>query len=173
MNCNSAHAAIQNSLDQTPTQAERLMLESHLEICAVCRQEYQALQRLTRLADRWGNRTREVSDPGEQFTAQVLSRLDTPLAPSRICVWLPLAAVLLLLFVLASVPGLNVRLPMPSLLSISDWLRANFLALPGDALAIFRVQQVSWLPAWTTTLLLGVALLNAGFCLHARQRSLS
>lgn len=173
MNCNSVHAAIQNSLDQTPTQAERLMLESHLETCAACRQEYQVLQRLTHLADRWVNRTREVSDPGEQFTAQVLSRLDTSLAPSRIRVWLPLAAVLLLLFALAWVPDLNVRLPIPSLFSISDWLRTNFLALPGDALAIFRVQHVSWLPAWATTLLLGVALLNAGFCLHARQRSLS
>jgi len=179
MNCTCAHAAIQRSLDQTPTQVERLALESHLELCEACRQEYEALRRLTSLADRWVSRTLDVSDPGEQFTAQVISRIAVRPAPSRVRVWLPLSAVLLLtavlllLVALAWGPSLSVYLPLPSLLGFSDWLRADFLALSGDALRVFRAPQVSWLSTWTTVLLIGVGLLNAGFCVHARQRSLS
>lgn len=173
MTCTLAHAAIQNSLDQTPTQAERLALEAHLEMCAACRQEYAAQRRLTWLADRWVSHSLEVFDSDEQFTAQVLSRLDARPAPSRVRAWLPLCAVLLLLFALAWVPSFAIHLPLPSPVGCSDWLRANLAALPGDALRVFRVPPVNWLPAWTTALLLGVGLLNAGFCLHARQRSFS
>ena len=175
MTCTSALLAIQNSLDQTPTQTERLTLARHLETCESCRRECEAQQRLARLTGRWIHRTLEVSDPGEQFTARVLSRLDTrPASPSFVQTWLPLVSVLaLLLFALAWVPGLAMRLSLPSSLAFTDWLRTNFLALSGDALLVFRVPNAGWLPAWATVLLCGIVLVNAGFCVHARQRSLS
>ena len=175
MTCTSALLAIQNSLDQTPTQAERLTLARHLETCEACRQEYDAQRRLAQLTGRWIHRTLEVSDPGEKFTARVLSRLDTrPASPSFVQTWLPLVSVLaLLLFALVWVPTPAVHLPLPTLLGLSGWLQTNLAALSNDALLVFRVPNASWLPAWATILLCGIALVNAGFCVHARQRSLS
>ncbi len=181
MTCDSARILLQSSFDRALPPQERTALNTHLQGCAACRTEQDAQRRLARLTGCWAARAVELSDPGEDFTVQVLSRLERPAhwersASSRLRAWLPLAALLLLLGLLPLVPGvhsLRVGLPMPSLLAVPGWLDANMTALPGAARAALWLPQATSVPSWTTLALFGVLLLNAGFYAHARQRSAS
>lgn len=181
MTCGFAKLLIHSSLDRALSQKERLALDAHEETCAACRSEHEAQRHLARLTDRWVSRTLDRSDPGEQFTAQVLSHLKTRPESSPLRLWVPLAAATLLLGALVLVPGIqgsigiqsSIEMPAQALLLLPGWLRTNLMALPGDTLAALRLPQATFLPAWTTLLLFGVILLNAGFCVYARQRSVS
>lgn len=181
MTCGFAKLLIHSSLDRALSQKERLALNTHEETCTACRSEHGTQRRLANLTDRWVSRTLDKSDPGEQFTAQVLSRLETCPLPSPLRFWLPLAVATLLLGALVLVPGAqisieiqsSIEMPAQALLLLPGWLRTNLMALPGDTLAALRLPQATFLPAWTTLLLFDVILLNAGFCVYARQRSVS
>lgn len=176
MACGQAKHTIQRSLDALLPPEERSALQVHLEGCADCRQELDAQRRLARLTNRWASRAVAAADPGEEWTAQVLARLETPPARARLQVWLALTATLLLLGALALVPGirpLSFGVTAQNVVGLPNWLQANLAALPGDAHAVLRAPSAALLPAWSTALLLGVILLNAGFCVHARQRSFS
>lgn len=176
MTCDHAKNTIQRSLDSLLPPEERSALEAHLEVCAGCRLEQDAQRRLARLTDRWVSHAIDAADPGEEWTAQVLSRLETHPAPPRLPVWLPLAAVFLLVVLLTlvpSIPHLSFGATAQNVVGLPSWLRANLAALPGDSHAVLQMPSVGWMPAWTTALLFGVFLLNAGFCVHARQRSTS
>ncbi len=187
MTCDNARMLLQSGPDGALSLPERTALNVHLELCAACRAERETQRRLARLTDQWAARAMELSDPGDAFTAQVLSRLDQdsrldhPEA-SRLRVGLPLAASLLGLGLLPLVPGGDsawAGLPMPFLSALHDlpalpgWLGASLTALPDAARAAFDPPQAAFVPAWTTAGLFGAFLLNAGFCVHARQRSAS
>ena len=175
MTCQTAEISIQKSLDGMLPQTERQALDIHLESCAACRREWDAQRRLARLSDRWISRSLAQSDPGEAFTAQVLARLETGPKPSRLSLWLPLTATLLLLTALAFVPGLptaGAGTLVRSLHGLPLWLGANLSALPGDALAMLRLPQTRVVPSWTGALLAAAIALNSMFCLYARQSAL-
>ena len=175
MTCESAETYLHQSLDEPLTQDKRLALDSHLEACAACRQEREAQRRLVHLADRWAGLALATSDPGGAFNAQVLARLDTSSKRSPLSLGLPLAATLLLLTVLAVLPG---HLGNPawslawSLYSLPHWLALNVLALPNDTLALRSLSQTALASSWLDVLLPLAMGLNAVFCLYARQSAL-
>lgn len=173
MTCTQAKAFIQKRLDETLPQPERTALDNHFALCADCRQEWEGQRRLASLTDRWLCRTQELSDPGEQFTAQVLARLEAQ-PPPRLRLWLPLTASLLLLTALVQVPG---GLPSGNGLSfltrtlqeLPGWLLANAAALPDALQSLLRLPHSVPIPAAASSWLLGIALFNGLLWLNARQ----
>jgi hypothetical protein len=175
MTCEAAETLLHQSLDAALTQPERVALESHWEVCVACRRERDAQRQMAQITGRWAEQALALSDPGDAFTAQILSRLEAP--PKHSPLWLSLlpAAAALLLAALAFLPGLPGTSASTLVLSLDrlpHWLTVNLLALPGDALALRHLPQTAFVPSWMSVLLPTVVGLNAVFCLYARQSSL-
>lgn len=172
MNCRSAEDEIQKSLDGALTPDERARLDAHVAFCTVCRRTWDEHRLLARAAGRW---TRPEDDPGDAFTAQVLARIASrpAPAPSQSLIWLPLAATILLLVLLAWLTG-----PIwPSLDTVAasarqtpGWLLTNLRGVPGDAFTAWGALTAGVpIPSWVWAALTAVTAVNGMFCVQARQ----
>lgn len=172
MNCRSAENEIQKSLDGALTPGERVRLDTHLESCAACRRAWDEGRLLARAAGRWA---RPQDDPGDAFTVQVLARIASRPAPAPVHppLWLPLAATILLLALLAWLPGLL----WPGLDTVGvaarqtpGWLLSNLRGVPADAFTIWGTLTMGVpTPSWVWAALPAVAVVNAMFCVQTRQ----
>lgn len=174
MTCRTAENIIQEALDGALSPAARGRLDAHLLSCVSCRQALESQRALARVAGRWA-RPRPEDDPGDAFNAAVLARISARRAPaaSPRLFWLPLAATVLLIALLACVPGL---LP-PGLDTVNGaarqtpgWLLANLRGVPSDASGVWGALTVG-VPfrVWVWPAFLAAVLVNAMFCLRARQ----
>ena len=177
MNCRSAEDEIQKSLDGVLTPGERARLDAHPASCAACHRAWDEQRLLARAAGRW-MRPLPADDPGDAFTAQVLGRIAArPVPTSRQPpVWLPLAATILLLTLLAWLPGLL----WPSLDTVGftarqtpGWLLSNLRGVPADAFMAWGALTTGVpVPSWVWAALPAVAVVNGMFCVQARQAHL-
>jgi len=183
MTCRTADLVIQEALDGALSPAARARLDAHLLSCAFCRQALDSQRVLGRVAGRWA-RPRPEDDPGAAFNDAVLARISARPAPApspRLLLWLPLAATMVLLVLLLSLPGL---LP-PGLNALGGaarqtpgWLLANLRGVPADASGAWGALTAGVpLHLWVWPAFLAALATNALFCVRARQadapRSLS
>lgn len=175
MNCRSAEDELQKLLDGVLTPVERARLDEHLLICRSCRRTVDAQRRLARAAGRW-IRPGPQDDPGEDFTARVLTQIAARpvVAPDLPRFWLPLAAMAVLVAIISLLP-----LPVPdfgmvgaSARLLPDWLLANLHAVPTDASGSWGMLTAGLpLPSWLWAALVGMTAVNGGFYAQARRSS--
>lgn len=174
MNCSFAEDEIQKSLDGLLTPAERERLDAHLNSCPDCRRAWDDHRRLARAAYRW-TQPAALDDPGDAFTAQVVSRIVARPEPAfaRTPFWLPLAATAILLTLLALLPSL--LLPGVDALGAAaretpSWFLTNLRGLPGAVFTTWNALTTGiHLPVWTWGVLLAMGVINGLFCVQARQ----
>ncbi len=172
MTCRSAEDEIQESLDGALSPAARARLDAHLASCAACRHAWDSHRTLARAAGRWA-RPRPSDDPGDAFNAAVLARISVRPVSTNHPLWLPLAATALLLVLLANLPGLL----WPGLETVGGaarqtpgWVLSNLRGLPADASAFWGALTAGApVPAWVWPAFLAAAVVNAMFCVRARQ----
>ena len=174
MTCRTAEEEIQKSLDGLLTPEERARMDAHLASCAACRRDWDAHRALARVAGRWV-RPGPQDDPGDAFTAAVLSRIAARpvFASSSRPLWLPLAATVFLIVLLTWLPGL--LLPGLDTVGIAarqtpGWLLSNLRGLPSDASTIWGALTAGVpVRSWVWPALLAVVAANGMFCARARQ----
>lgn len=181
MTCRAALALIEQASDAALAPRDRAGLDTHLAVCAACRRASEAHRRLSQAARRWAAPS-PADDPGAAFNARVLAQVSVRPAP-RLSAWLPLAATVAVLVVLAMLP--DPLRPSPgwpetgwlvaSARLLPGWLAANLSALPaagtglGDALLSSGSQNILQARAgWVWGVLAAAALLNAA-CAHAAR----
>ncbi len=174
MNCPDAENEMQKSLDGTLTPAEWERLDAHLASCPECRRAWDEHRLLARAARRWTQPAAQ-DDPGDAFTARVVSQIAARPESTfaRTPLWLPLAATAILLTLLALLPSL--LLPGVDALGTAaretpGWFLTNLRGLPGDVFTTWNALTISiHLPAWIWAVLLAMGVVNALFCVQARQ----
>ncbi len=174
MNCCSAEDEIQKSLDGLLTPDERARLDAHVNGCAVCRRNWDAHRVLARASVRWIGPLPQ-DDPGDAFTTDVLARVAARQTsmPVHSPIWLPLAATALLLVLLVWLPGLL----WPGLETVSIaarqtpvWLLSNLRGVPADASVTWGALTMGVpVPPWAWVALSAAVVVNAMFCVRARQ----
>lgn len=174
MNCQFAEDEIQKSLDGTLTPAERERLDTHLNSCSECRRAWDDHRLLARAARRWTQPAAQ-DDPGDSFTARIVAQIAIRPEPAfaRTPFWLPLAATAILFTLTALLPSL--LLPGVDALGTAaretpGWFLTNLRGLPGAVFATWNTLTTSiHLPVWIWGVLLAMGIINALFCVQARQ----